>query len=239
MRRESIAENLRNVRRGIAQAAESCGRNPSGIQLLAVSKTFPAEDVAFALDAGQFQFGENKIQEGQQKIPALALLGGAGRKPEWHLIGHLQSNKAAPAVELFDLIETLDSPRLAAKLEHQAAKRDKRQRVLIQINVGNEEQKSGIEADQAIDFAREVESADSLLLEGLMAIPPWDEDPERSRPHFRSMKRLFDEVCSALGRPLPTLSMGMSHDFAVAIEEGSTLVRVGTAIFGRRVRQVR
>jgi len=230
----SIAENIAGVRERIAFAARRAGRNPDDITLMAVSKTFPAERIREAYAAGLRVFGENRVQEFAGKADALRDLSSA----EWHLIGHLQSNKAAKATELFCAVDSVDSVHLAQKINAAAEKSGKKLSILIEINVGGEEAKSGV-ASSSPELDAIVASApqwENLNIRGLMTIPPFTEDPEGARPFFRELRELRARIAA---RHLPTiaidvLSMGMSHDFEVAIEEGSTCVRVGTAIFGER-----
>ncbi|MFB3906319.1 MAG: YggS family pyridoxal phosphate-dependent enzyme [Acidobacteriota bacterium] len=224
-----IQANLAKVRAEIDRAASGCGRDPASITLLAVSKTFPPGAIDLAAEAGQKAFGENRVQEAQDKIPLVKSPG-----LEWHLIGHLQSNKARRAVQLFDVIQSVDSEKLARILDRNAAELGKRLPVFIEVNVGEESQKSGVPPSELGQLLKVAVSLEHLELRGLMAIPPWTDDPELSRPYFRRLAALLDEVNRSLAAPLRHLSMGMSHDFQVAIQEGSTLVRVGTAIFGRR-----
>jgi pyridoxal phosphate enzyme (YggS family) len=199
------------------------------VRLLAVSKTFPAEAVDAAAAAGQRLFGENRVQEAAEKIPRVANPG-----LEWHLIGHLQSNKARRAVELFDVVETVDSERIARSLDRCAAELGKVLPVLLEVNIGEEAQKSGVAVNDVVSLVHCVDNLPHLKLTGLMAIPPFDENPEASRPYFRRLAGLVREAESSLGRALPHLSMGMSHDFQAAVEEGATIVRVGTGVFGVR-----
>ena len=230
----SIAENLERVRARIAAAARRVGRKPEDIALMAVSKTFPADAIREAYSAGQLLFGENYVQEFAAKRDALRDLADA----HFHLIGHLQSNKAAKAAQLFSAIDSVDSLALARKLNAALAGRNERLPVLLEINVGAEESKSGIpldspELDALLSAALEL---NHLEICGLMVIPPLTEDPAASRPFFRVARDLRDRIAGrrAPGIRMDVLSMGMSHDFEVAIEEGSTCVRVGTAIFGAR-----
>ncbi len=229
-----IAENLARVRERIVAAARRAGRRSEDVALMAVSKTFPAERIREAYDAGLRLFGENRVQEFAGKIDSLRDLQGG----EWHLIGHLQTNKAAKAVELFAAIDSVDSLRLAQKLNASAQQHGTKIKVLIEINVGGEAAKSGVapesrELEALLSAAAELEH---LEFRGLMTVPPFTEDPQQARPYFRKLRELREQIAA---RRLPavdmsTLSMGMSHDFEVAIEEGSTCVRVGTAIFGER-----
>ena len=230
----SMVENTFAVRERISVAARRANRNPDEITLMAVSKTFPAERIREAYAAGLRVFGENRVQEFAGKAESLRDLPDA----EWHLIGHLQSNKAAKAAELFSAVDSVDSRRLADKLNAGADKLGKKLSILIEINVGGEEAKSG-----AAPGSRELEEIlcaaaqwQNLAVRGLMTIPPFTADPEGARTFFRQLRELRDRIAE---RHLPAinmdvLSMGMSHDFEAAIEEGSTCVRVGTAIFGER-----
>ena len=226
---DTIAANLKHLYLEIASIARGCGRDPGQIQLLAVSKTFPARAVRQAYEAGQTLFGENRVQEAEIKIPQAKAAG-----IQWHLIGHLQSNKARRAAELFDVIQSLDSEKIATKVGHHARELRKTIQVFVEVKIGRESQKEGAWPEQATALARVVESIPSLQLLGLMAIPPYDEDPEHSRPYFRQLRELLEEINRDRARPLTQLSMGMSHDYRIAIEEGATLLRIGTAIFGPR-----
>jgi len=213
----------------MASAARRAGRSPDGITLMAVSKTVEPERIREAYAAGIRVFGENRVREFEEKAPALRELAGA----EWHLIGHLQSNKANKAAELFGAIDSVDSVKLARKLDSAALRALP---VLIEINIGGETAKSGLAPDAAELEELLRSELPKVKIRGLMAIPPFTEDPEGARPYFRRLRELRDEIA---GRKLPgvsmdVLSMGMSHDLEVAIEEGSTCVRVGTAIFGSR-----
>ncbi|NOZ93391.1 MAG: YggS family pyridoxal phosphate-dependent enzyme [Acidobacteria bacterium] len=224
-----LAERLSLVRRRIEAALERSGRPPGSVTLIAVGKTQPAETVALAVRAGATDVGENRVQEAASKKPGVP-------PATWHLIGPLQRNKARLALETFDVIHTVDRMRLVERLqllleEHWPG------RVLpvfLEVNIAVEPQKAGVSPDHAGDLAREVAGAPSLELLGLMSIPPFVDSPEAARPHFRRLVRLRGELEQDLGRRLPGLSMGMSHDYEVAIEEGATHVRVGTAIFGAR-----
>jgi len=232
----SIAENITRVRERIAVAARGAGRNPEEIALLAVTKTHPPGSIREAHSAGLRLFGENRVQEFARKAEAVHRLQGA----EWHMIGHLQSNKAASAGELFSAIDSVDSLKLAEKLNASAQKLAKKLAVLIEINVGGEAAKSGV-APGSRELEAILQAAPrftNLKFRGLMTIPPFTENPEGARPYFRQLHALRDEI-AAQNLPairMDVLSMGMSHDFEVAIEEGSTCVRVGTAIFGERPR---
>jgi hypothetical protein len=223
-----LSQTVPLVRERIQRACLRSGRNPEEVLLVAVSKTVAAERVREALGAGLTHFGENYIQEARGKIEAL-------RQGTWHFIGHLQSNKAGQAVALFSMIETLDSLHLARELNRRALQAGKTIEVLVQVNEAGEDSKSGLSPDQVPALFEESPSWTALRLRGLMAIPPFDPDPENSRPWFRSLfqwqkkwQRQFP------GLDLSHLSMGMSHDFEAAIEEGATIIRVGTALFGAR-----
>ncbi|MGH9468431.1 MAG: YggS family pyridoxal phosphate-dependent enzyme [Terriglobales bacterium] len=224
----AIAQIQANIRAACARS----GRRPEEVTLLAASKTVEPERIRAAYAAGVRAFGENRVQERAAKQAALADLA-----IEWHLLGPLQSNKAARALELFDVVETVDSLPLAERLNRLAPSLARGPlRVLIEVNVAQEAQKHGVAPDAVAALARAVVALPHLRLEGLMGIPPAAEEPEASRPHFRALAALHREVRSGLPAPPPRweLSMGMSHDYEVAVEEGATLVRVGTAIFGAR-----
>ena len=230
----SIAENISSVRQRIREAATRTGRDPDAIQLMAVSKTFNTWYIREAYEAGIRVFGENRVQEFVGKAEAVRALDQA----RFHMIGHLQSNKAAKAAELFDAIDSIDSLKLAEKINDAAQPLGKKLAVLVEINVGGETAKSGI-APRSPELERLLSAASglhSLEIRGLMTIPPFAEDPEAGRPYFRSLRELRDQIADRkfLAVDMGTLSMGMSHDFEVAIEEGATCVRVGTAIFGER-----
>jgi pyridoxal phosphate enzyme (YggS family) len=231
-----ISENIAGVRKRVAEAARRAGRRPEEMALMAVSKTHPPERIREAHAAGLRLFGENRVQEFAGKAGALADLAGA----EWHMIGHLQTNKAGKAAELFGAVDSVDSVKLAEKLDAAARGLGKKLRVLIEINVGGEAAKSGLAPD-----LRELEELllaaprfEALVFRGLMTVPPFTDDPEEARLYFRKLRELRDAIAArklrAVGMDL--LSMGMSHDFEAAIEEGSTCVRVGTAIFGERTK---
>jgi pyridoxal phosphate enzyme (YggS family) len=232
----SIAENIARTQERIAGAARRAGRNPREITLMGVSKTFPAENVREAYEAGLRVFGENRVQEFAMKAPVVRDLHDA----EWHLIGHLQTNKAAKAAELFDAVDSVDSARTAEKLNALAKSANKTLSVLIEINVGGEQAKSGvaINSDELEQILQGARRWSNLNIQGLMTVPPYTEDREGSRNYFRQVRQIRDGIAE---RSLPhigmaVLSMGMSHDFEVAIEEGATCVRVGTAIFGERAK---
>ena len=228
---DTIKNRLEQVKDRIKNAAEVCDRNPEGISLVTVSKTVSIENVHKAIDAGATILGENYVQEARDKISAL------GNFPvNWHFIGHLQSNKAKYAVKLFDLIHSVDSLKLARELNKQARKNAKIQQILIQVNISQEETKSGISVDDTINLIGEISRLENLSIKGLMTMPPFFNQPERVRPFFAALRHLRDQIQKT---PFPNvsmdeLSMGMTGDFEVAIEEGATMVRVGTAIFGER-----
>jgi hypothetical protein len=230
----SIAEDLCKIRERIASATRRANRYATNIRLMAVSKTFPPEAILEAYNAGQRLFGENRVQEFADKAGALASL----KDAEFHMIGHLQSNKAAKAVELFRAIDSVDTAKLASRLNAAAESAGKVLPVLIEINIGGEEAKTGVAPDSA-ELSEILNSAPAwphIRIRGLMTVPPYTEDPEGARPYFRKLRELRDQLAARNlpGLSFDELSMGMSHDFEVAIEEGSTCVRVGTAIFGER-----
>ena len=237
----SIPENIAQVQERMAAAARRAARNPDEITVMGVSKTFPIERIREAYAAGLRVFGENRVQEFAGKADALRDL----RDTEWHLIGHLQTNKAAKAAELFDAVDSVDSTRMAEKLNASAESEGKTLSVLIEINVGGEKAKSGVApsldeqgSDELEQILRNAPHWANLKINGLMTVPPYTEDPEGSRPYFRQLRQIRDSI-AARGLPqisMVVLSMGMSHDFQVAIEEGATCVRVGTAIFGERAK---
>ncbi len=230
----SVSENILALQEQIAAAAKRSGRAPSEVNLMAVTKTHPPERIREAYAAGLRLFGENRVQEFEGKAAALADL----RAAEWHMIGHLQTNKATKAADLFAAVDSVDSVKLVEKLDAAARKLNRRLPVLIEVNIGGEAAKSGV-APHSPEWEALLQAAlrlEALEFRGLMTVPPFTEDPEGARPYFRRLRELRDATAA---RKLPAvsmdvLSMGMSHDFEVAIEEGSTSVRVGTAIFGAR-----
>jgi pyridoxal phosphate enzyme (YggS family) len=229
-----IANNVAAIRERIERAAARVHRNPGSITLMAVSKTMEPERIKEAYAAGLRLFGENRVQEFEGKSGGLSEL----KEAEWHLIGHLQSNKAKKAAELFHAIDSVDSLRLAEKLNQAGTESGKKLDVLIEIKVGQEESKAGIPLDspELENLLRAAPQLLNLQIRGLMTVPPFTEDPEDARPYFRLLRDLRDQIAARKLRSIQmdVLSMGMSHDFEVAIEEGSTCVRVGTAIFGAR-----
>ena len=228
-----LAESLAAVQSRIAAACGRAGRDPTEVTLLAVSKNHPASAVAAAVSLGLTLFGENRVQEAKAKIP---LSPGRAR---WHFIGHLQSNKARDAVGLFDTIESVDSLALAAELQKQAEKQAKTVKMLLEVNVAGESSKFGWNPERLLAELTQVNAFTRLELHGLMTVAPYATDAEKVRPVFRRLRELRDRCADLLGAPLPVLSMGMSGDLEVAIEEGATLVRVGTALFGARPKVVR
>ena len=228
----SLAENLDLIQQRIRAACERAGRAPDSVTLLAVSKTHPPETIREAAGCGQLLFGENKIQEAKAKIP---LCPGRCR---WHFIGHLQSNKVRDAVELFEMIEGVDSLALAREISRRCEQAAKRMPILLEVNVAGEASKFGYKPEQLLAELDELNAMPKIEVHGLMAIPPYTTEPEKTRPYFRRLRELREHAGAALGAALPHLSMGMSGDFEIAIEEGATLVRIGTALFGQRRKSV-
>ena len=224
----SLLENLQSVREKIARAAERAGRSPSEISLVAVSKTHPAEVIREASEAGQVLFGENRVQEALAKIPLLP-----GRL-RWHLIGHLQSNKVRKALPHFELIHGVDSLDLALDIDRIAAEEGHFPRVLLEVNVSGEGSKHGFEPAELEKQLEKLLALPRLQIEGFMTMAPLAPEAEASRPHFRLLRELRDRLARSTGILFPTLSMGMSGDYEVGVEEGATLVRVGSTIFGSR-----
>jgi pyridoxal phosphate enzyme (YggS family) len=234
MNPSSIRENILQIQKRIAAAAQRAGRRPEEIILIGASKTQPTEAIRAAYEAGMRHFGENRVQEWEGKHPHLADLDDA----TWHDIGHLQSNKAARAAQLFHSVDSVDDFALAQRLDRarDAAGAKQRLRVLLEVHVADEATKSGVPPAELLTLAAKVLELPHLELKGLMCIPPPSDNPEEARPHFRRLRELHDDLQHKLSRDLPVLSMGMSHDFEVAIEEGATEVRIGTALFGSRPR---
>jgi pyridoxal phosphate enzyme (YggS family) len=232
----SIATNISSIQQRIVAAAQRAGRNPDEITLMAVTKTQPPEHIRESYEAGLRIFGENRVQEFVGRVEALRDL----HATEWHMIGHLQTNKAAKTTELFRAVDSVDSLKLADKLDAAALALGKKLEVLIEIKVGGEAAKSGVATDSSAleELLTAAPRLEALIFRGLMTVPPFTDDPEGARPYFRKLRELRDAITA---RKLPAiamdqLSMGMSHDFEIAIEEGSTCVRVGTAIFGERTK---
>jgi pyridoxal phosphate enzyme (YggS family) len=225
-----IADNISQIRQQIAAVCVKCGRNPEDIRLVAVSKKKPAADIEAAIAAGQTLFGESYVQECVAKIDEVE------SAAEWHFIGGLQSNKVKYLAGKVTMIHSVDRLSLAEEINRQWGKLDASVDILIQVNLGEEQTKSGTTADELLKLVSQVARLQHLRIKGLMALPPWEEDPEAVRPYFRQLRELAAQV-EALGLPnveMEELSMGMSHDFEAAVEEGATMVRIGTAIFGER-----
>lgn len=229
---KTIKSNLEGIQQQITETAVSCGRDPKDITLIAVSKKKSSDMIQQAALAGAVHFGENYIQEAVQKVEQIS-----DDRLVWHFIGHLQSNKARFAVKHFEYIHTVDTLKLAREINKQAKKINKVQKVLIQVNIGEESSKSGTQADDTLDLAGEMRHLENISVQGLMCMPPWFTDPEDARPYFQKLVAIKETIAA---RQLETismthLSMGMSNDFRVAVEEGATYIRVGTSIFGERL----
>jgi len=231
MESEVLKKRLSTVKERIKKAAIDCGRDPDTVQLVAVSKTIPEDAVREAIKAGADILGENYIQEAKDKINALSAY-----PVSWHFIGHLQSNKAKYAVKLFDMIHTVDSLKLAKELNKQAKKINKIQKILIQVNISMESTKSGVHEEDAQKLIKEISLFENISIKGLMTMPPFFNNPEKVRPYFSALWNLRDKIRNEAIKNvrMQELSMGMTGDFEVAIKEGATLVRIGTAIFGER-----
>ncbi len=226
----SIAANLERIQQRIHATCARVGRDPGTVQLLAVSKGMPPEVLREAADCGLTVFGESKVQEARAKIPLCP-----GRL-RWQMIGHLQSNKCRDAVHLFEMIQSVDSTALAAEINKQADKQAKTMPILLEVNLAGESTKFGFRPDALLAELEAINALPKIEIHGLMTIAPWTPDPEKVRPLFRQLRELKVECESRLGAPLPHLSMGMSGDYEVAIEEGATIVRVGTSLFGARAK---
>ena len=226
----SLAENLDLIQQKIRGACQRAGRDENSVRLLAVSKTHPAESIQEAVNGGQLLFGENKIQEAKAKIPLCP------GKARWHFIGHLQSNKVRDAVTLFEMIQSVDSLALAQEISRRCEPAARTMPVLIEVNVAGEASKFGYQPEKLLRELPDLNRLPRIEVHGLMTVPPYVTDAERARPHFRRLRELKTKCEEMLGAPLPHLSMGMSGDFEVAIAEGATMVRVGTALFGPRRR---
>jgi len=224
----NFADNLAAIQQRIQAACSRAGRDPQSVMLLAVSKTKPVEIVEEAVRCGQIFFGENKVQEAKAKIPL------APGRAHWHFIGHLQSNKARDAVELFEMIQGVDSLDLAREISKRCGQAAKEMPILLEVNVAGESSKFGYQPERLLAELKELSSLPRLQIQGLMTIPPFAANPEKSRPHFGRLRELKSRCEELLGSPLSHLSMGMSGDFEIAIEEGASIVRVGTALFGPR-----
>ena len=225
-----VEKNILDIKKRIRNACERVGKNPEDVYLIAVSKNFSAEVVQRAVDQGIKILGENRVQEAQAKQPLIE------GDVKWHLIGHLQRNKVRHAVKLFSMIQSVDSERLAKEISRRAGQIEKNIDVLIQINIGQEESKYGINPDEVEEFIRKISQLQNLNIKGLMAIAPYKENPEDVRPYFRQMYDIFENIqkLSIDNIEMKYLSMGMSNDFEVAIEEGANMIRVGTSVFGAR-----
>ncbi len=225
-----IVSNVMGIRQRMAAAAERCGRNHEDINLMAVSKTVPPERVHEAIKAGITWFGENYVQEAREKIPAV------GQNVSWHMIGHLQTNKVKYVVHLFDWIHSVDRIELAKELDKRAAQNQRTLKVLLEVNVSGEVSKIGVEPSRVPELVRQISLMPNLDVQGLMTMPPFFENPEDARPYFIALRELRDKIASENipGIQMKELSMGMTGDFEVAIEEGATIIRVGRAIFGER-----
>jgi pyridoxal phosphate enzyme (YggS family) len=219
---------LKGIRERIAAAAQRAGRDPASVTLLAVTKAQPPEAVRSAADLGLTLFGENKVQEAKAKIPLCP------SRLRWHMIGHLQSNKVRDAVHFFEMLQGVDSLHLAEEINRRADQAAKTLPILLEVNIVGEASKFGYPPEQLLSELKQVNALRRLEVHGLMTVPPWSPDPEKVRPAFRRLRELKQRCEDLLGAPLPQLSMGMSADFEVAIEEGATIVRIGTALFGQR-----
>ncbi len=228
----TIAERVQDVQARLSRAIEQAGRNPADVELMAVSKFHPPEAVREAAEAGITLFGENRVQEAAIKIPECP------GHLRWHLIGHLQRNKARPAVELFEAIHSIDSWRLLEAVQRQCDEAGRRLHIMLEVNVSGESVKFGFRPEEVPDVLRRSTELTRLDINGLMTMPPLTEDPEGARPHFRRLRECRDRWQQETGMPLPVLSMGMTHDLEVAVAEGSNVVRIGTAIFGPRPKPV-
>jgi hypothetical protein len=225
-----ISSNINAIKQKIAAAAQRAGRDPLSIKLMAVTKTVEPERIGTAIEAGLTMLGENYVQEAKDKITII------GDRAQWHMIGHLQTNKAKYAVKLFDYVHSVDRLELAQELDKRAGQINRKLNVLIEVNVSKEESKSGTEKTQALELVRQVAHFPNLAVRGLMTMAPYSDNPENSRPYFKALRDLRDDINRAniAGISMEELSMGMTDDFEVAIEEGATIIRVGRAIFGKR-----
>ena len=228
----SIAENIAGIRRRLNAAAARAGRDPDSVRLMAVSKTVEPDRVRQAIGAGITLLGENYVQEAREKIPVI------GHGVEWHMIGHLQTNKVKYVVNLFDWIHSVDRLELAQELDKRAGQNGRTLKVMIEVNVSGEASKSGAEPSQVLGLVRQIAALPHLQVRGLMTMPPYSDQPETSRPFFIELRRLRDDIARTAipNISMDELSMGMTDDFEVAIEEGATIIRVGRAIFGERIR---
>ena len=227
----AIKENLEKINGFIAKTARSCGRKPEDVLLIAVTKKKNTETIREAIQSGAVNFGENYIQEAVAKIESIGK-----EKACWHFIGHLQSNKAAIAVKYFEYIHTVDSVKLAKEIDRQAKAIHKVQKILLQVNISKEKSKSGTDAEKTMDLVRQIHGFENIAIQGLMCMPPYSDDPENARDFFRALLQIRDNIMAYhfSNVAMNHLSMGMSNDFRVAIEEGATMVRIGTSLFGGR-----
>ena len=226
----SVAENVEKIRKRVERAARHVGRNPEGVTIVAVTKTVDVERIQEAVSAGISVLGENRVQDAREKIQRI------GKTVQWHMIGHLQTNKAREAAALFGMVHSVDSLRVAQALNVEAGKQGKKLPVLVQVNISEEVSKSGVKSEETLDLIQSMAGMENLAVQGLMTMPPYAEDPEKSRWVFRRLREMRDRI-NQTGIPgvrMTHLSMGMSHDFETAVEEGATLIRIGTAIFGER-----
>ena len=225
-----VEDKIRHVREVMAEAARRSGRPPEAIRLMAVTKTVDDDRIRAAMKAGVEIIGENYVQEAKRKIELL------GKSGEWHLIGPLQTNKAKVAVRLFDMIHSVDRPELAAELDRRARAAGRVVPILVEVNISGEASKSGVPPHSTLELIRRIAPLENISIRGLMTMPPWFDDPEESRPYFRALRELRDRIAAeAVPRvAMRELSMGMTDDYAVAIEEGATIVRIGRGIFGER-----
>ena len=225
-----LFSNLKQTRQRIKESCARAGRNPDEVTLVAVSKGHPPDVVREAVELGQILFGENKVQEAKAKIPLCP------SDARWHMIGHLQTNKCRDAVQLFDMIHGVDSLRLAQELDKCAERAARTVPILLEVNIAAESSKFGYDPTRLLEELDEINRLPRVEIHGLMAMAPWSQDSERARPIFRQLRMLRTEAEQRLGAPLPHLSMGMSGDFEIAVEEGATMIRLGTCLFGQRRR---
>lgn len=227
---DSIKQNIESIEAEIKEICNRCGRSFEDITLIAVSKTIDTQRINYAVDCGISNLGENKVQEIMDKYDQVS------KNVKWHLIGHLQSNKVKYIIDKVELIHSVDSEKLAEEISRRSEKHNMKKDVLVQINVAKEDTKFGIDIEDAVDFIKNISRFDNLCIKGLMTIAPYDEDPEKVRPVFRQLKQKFDQLAQMdiPNTDMKYLSMGMSNDYPIAIEEGANMVRVGTAIFGKR-----
>lgn len=227
---DNIQVNINDIRKEISQICQNCGRNPEDITLIAVTKTIDPDRINYAVECGASDLGENKVQEIMDKYDNIS------KNVKWHLIGHLQSNKVKYIIDKVELIHSVDSFKLAEEISKRAEKHNLKKDVLVQINVAKEDTKFGIDIEAAVDFVKSISGLDNICIKGLMTIAPYDENPELVRPVFRQLKEKFDELAqmNLPNTDMKYLSMGMSNDYPVAIEEGANMIRIGTAIFGKR-----